>query len=167
MDAPAAEGEIGNRRTLLDRCVLFLATGFGLGYVPFAPGTFGSLIGLPLVWGLHFLPVWGQALAAATSFAIGVPICDRGARLLGSKDPGAVVFDEIAALAVLFLGAGLNLVSAAVGFVLFRLLDVTKPWPARRLERLPGGLGIMADDCAAALYAAAGLWLIHKTFGLW
>jgi len=154
-------------RSLSDRLILVLATGFGLGYIPFAPGTFGSLAGLPLAWGLHFLPVWGQVVAAVLCFAIGVPICDRGARLLGSKDPGAVVFDEIAAFAVLFLGTGFNLVSAAVGFVLFRLLDVTKPWPARRLEQLPGGLGIMADDCAAAVYAAAALWSIHRTFGLW
>jgi phosphatidylglycerophosphatase A len=58
-------------------------------------------------------------------------------------------------------------VSAAVGFVLFRVADVVKPWPARRLERLPGGLGIMADDFVAAVYAAAALWLVHTTFGLW
>ncbi|MGE5193048.1 MAG: phosphatidylglycerophosphatase A [Deltaproteobacteria bacterium] len=144
-----------------------MATGFGLGYAPFAPGTFGSLAGLLLAWGLHFLPLWEQILAALLCFLIGIPICAAGARLLGAKDPGAVVFDEIAAFPVLFLGTGVNLVSAAVGFVLFRVLDVAKPWPARRLERLPGGLGIMADDFAAALYTAAALWLVHITYGLW
>ncbi len=165
-DTPDNAGE-RNPRSLSDRLILLLATGFGLGYVPFAPGTFGSLAGLPLAWGLQFLPVWGQILAAAICYAVGVPVCSRAARLLGEKDPGAVVFDEVAAFAVLFLGAGVNLVSAAVGFVLFRVLDVVKPWPARPLERLPGGLGIMADDFAAAVYAAGVLWLIHNTFGLW
>ena len=167
MDAPGAQRKGENQRSLSDRLILLLATGFGLGYVPFAPGTFGSLAGLPLAWGLHFLPVWGQVLAAVSCFLVGIPICARGARRLGSKDPGAVVFDEIAAFAVLFIGAGCNLVSAVVGFVLFRLLDVIKPWPARRLERLPGGLGIMADDFAAAVYAAAALWFIHFMVGLW
>jgi phosphatidylglycerophosphatase A len=164
--APDNEGA-ETRRSFSDQLVLLPATGLGLGYVPFAPGTFGSLAGLPLAWGLHFLPVWGQILAAVACFLVGVPVCGRGARLLGSKDPGAVVFDEIAAFAVLFLGTRVNLVTMAAGFVLFRLLDVAKPWPARRLERLPGGLGIMADDFAAAVYAAAVLWLIHKAFGLW
>jgi phosphatidylglycerophosphatase A len=167
MDVPEGVRNGQHPRALPDRLILILATGFGLGYLPIVPGTFGSLAGLPLAWGVHFLPVWGQILAAVLCFLIGVPVCDRGARLMGSKDPGAVVFDEIAAFAVLFIGTGLGLVSGAVGFVLFRVLDVLKPWPARRLEHLPGGWGIMADDCAAAIYAAGLLWFIHKTFGLW
>ena len=167
MDASEGERNSQKPRSLPDRLILLLATGFGLGYLPFAPGAFGSLAGLPLALGLHFLPLWGQLVAAVVCFLVGIPICTAGARLLGSKDPGAVVFDEIAAFAVLFLGTGLNLVTLAVGFVLFRVLDVTKPWPARRLELLPGGLGIMADDFAAALYATGLLQLIHKSFGLW
>ena len=78
------------------------------------------------------------------------------------KDPGQVVFDEIAAFSVVFLFVPISLRSAILGFLLFRLFDVWKPWPARRLERLPGGLGIMADDFAAAVYAAGGLWLIDR-----
>jgi phosphatidylglycerophosphatase A len=147
--------------TLADRALLFLATGFGLGYAPRAPGTVGSLAGLPLVWGIQHLSFpLAEPVAAVLLFLVGIPICSAGARLLGAKDPGAVVFDEIAAFPVLFLGISLNLATGAVGFVLFRMFDVLKPWPASRLERLPGGLGIMADDCAAAIYAAAGLWLI-------
>jgi phosphatidylglycerophosphatase A len=113
------------------------------------------------VWGIQHLAVpLAEPLAAVILFLIGIPICSAGARLLAAKDPGAVVFDEIAAFPVLFLGMPLNLATGAMGFVLFRMFDVWKPWPASRLEHLPGGLGIMADDCAAAVYAAAGLWLI-------
>jgi phosphatidylglycerophosphatase A len=153
-------------RSPFDRVVLILATGFGLGYSPFAPGTFGSLWGLPLAWGIHQFPEWAQILAPVLCFAVGVPICTRAARLFGLHDPGAVVFDEIAAFSVVFLGTRLNWQTATLGFVLFRVFDVWKPWPARWLERLPGGWGIMADDFAAALYAAAGLWLIDWQFPL-
>src|SRR5947207_2143646 len=155
---------VQNSRTFFDRILLLFATGLGLGYAPFAPGTFGSLAGLPLAWGLHFLPLWGQVAAAALLFAIGIPICAAGSRLLRAKDPGAVVFDEIAAFGVVFLFAPFTAVSAPAGFLLFRLFDVWKPWPARRLESFPGGLGIMADDLVAGLYAAASLWLIARWF---
>jgi phosphatidylglycerophosphatase A len=74
------------------------------------------------------------------------------------------VFDEIAAFGVVYLLVPFNLLTAVLGFVLFRLFDIWKPWPARRLERLPGGLGIMADDFAAGLYAAGSLWLIDLWF---
>ena len=156
--------------SLADRLLLLVATGFGLGRAPVAPGTFGSLAGLPLAWGLSFLPLWGRVAGAIGCFLVGIPICGAGARLLNAKDPGAVVFDEIAAFAVVFVVAPFNLATAVAGFVLFRLFDVWKPWPARRLELLPGGLGIMADDFAAGLYAAASLsfaqWLIAGWFPL-
>ena len=139
-----------------------LATGFGVGSIPTAPGTFGSLWGLPLVWGLQQLPPWGQYAAPIVCFAIGIPICGIAARRMGRKDPGAIVFDEIAAFPVVFLLVPINTVTAVVGFALFRLFDISKPWPAKRLERLPGGLGIMADDFAAAVYAAGLLWLIAR-----
>jgi phosphatidylglycerophosphatase A len=152
---------------LTDRAVLLIATGLGLGFVPFAPGTIGSLAGLPLAWGLNFLPLWGQLVAAVLAFLIGIPICAAGARLLGMKDPGPVVFDEIAAFSVLFLLVPFGIAPGVAGFLLFRLFDVWKPWPVRRLERLPGGLGIMADDFAAALFAAAGLWLMGYAVPYW
>jgi len=145
-----------------DRITLLVATGLGLGSVPVAPGTIGSLAGLPFAWGLHFLPLWGQVVVAAITFLVGIPVCAAGARLLGTKDPGAVVFDEIAAFSIVFLFVPFNLLSAVLGFVLFRLFDIWKPWPARRVERLPGGLGIMADDFVAGFYASAALWLLVR-----
>ena len=149
-----------------DRALLFLATGLGLGYSPLAPGTVGSLLGLPLAWGIGQLPAWGQPVVAACLFLAGVPICAAGARLLNSKDPGAVVFDEIAAFSVLFLGVRINLLTGGLGFLLFRLFDVVKPWPISRLEKLPGGWGIMADDFAAALLAGIVLRFIDWRLSL-
>jgi phosphatidylglycerophosphatase A len=140
--------------------VVFVAVGCGLGLVPFAPGTFGSLAGPPLAWGIQQLPYWAQWLAPLVCFLVGVPICGIAARGLGLKDPGPVVLDEIAAFSVVFLGVNVNAKTAVLGFVLFSVFDITKPWPARQLERLPGGWGIMADDFAAAAYAGAILWLI-------
>src|SRR5262249_36961482 len=132
----------------------------GLGYSPVAPGTVGSLAGLPLAWGIQQLPPWGQPIAALLLFLAAVPICAAGASLLKAKDPRAVVFDEIAAFSVLFLGVKINVVTGGLGFVLFRLFDVAKPWPIGQLERLPGGWGIVADDFAAALLAGIVLRFI-------
>jgi len=172
MKIPAAEA--GSRPAGFS-LALFLATCGGVGWVPVAPGTFGSLAGLVLAlvtgWAATGLAAAGglagrQAVAAievglvAVLFAVGVPICTRAARLLGGKDPGPVVLDEAVAvplvLAVVPPAARGPLV-LAVAFALFRVFDILKPPPCRRLERLPGGLGIMADDIAAALLAAACL----------
>lgn len=152
---------------------LLVATCGWVGRIPFAPGTFGSLVGLPLslatgtaaarlagMVGLeHATPLIELALIAAL-FLAGIPLCTRAARLLGSKDPGAVVLDEAVAvptvLALVPLAARGPAVLAAA-FVLFRVFDILKPPPVRQAERLPGGLGIMADDQVAAGFAAAGL----------
>ena len=142
--------------------VVLLATGLGLGLIPWAPGTFGSLLGLPLAWGLQHLPDWMRYLAPVFCYLAGVPICSRAAKRMGLKDPGSVVFDEIAAFSVVFLAVPVTFASAICGFVLFRLFDITKPWPARRLEMLPDGWGIMADDFAAGVYAGFVLWLIAR-----
>lgn len=138
----------------------------GLGLVPWAPGTFGSLLGLPLAWELGHLSFWVQIVAAVAIFLAGIPICQRGAKVLGLKDPGAVVFDEIAAFPVMFLFVPFHLGTAILGFLLFRLFDITKPWPARRLEMLPGGLGIMADDLIAGIYAGVAVWGIDRWLAL-
>lgn len=134
-----------------------------MGRIPRAPGTFGSLLGLPLAWGVQQLPPAWQFVAAALIFAIGIPICERGARLLHSKDPGAVVFDEIAAFPVMILFVPFQTAAVSVaGFLLFRLFDISKPWPCRPLEQLPGGLGIMTDDLVAGLYSGAALLCVAR-----
>jgi phosphatidylglycerophosphatase A len=148
--------------TAFDRALLLVATGLGVGYVPFAPGTFGSLLALPLAWGMQQFPLGWQLALAAACFVSGVAICSRAARPLGGGDPGQIVFDEIAAMLVVFLPTRLTAATALIGFALFRLFDITKPWPVGRLERLPGGLGIMSDDFAAGVYSALVLHCIAR-----
>lgn len=152
--------------TPFDKFVLFLAEGFGLGRIKPAPGTWGSLWGIPLGFALGYCETtwWIRLLVAAAMFVVGVPICAKGAALRNAKDPGSVVWDEIAAFPIVYAfvpltGDRLWLVLLA-GFVLFRIFDIWKPPPVRQCDRLTGGLGIMIDDTVAALYAAGFLWLL-------
>jgi phosphatidylglycerophosphatase A len=130
-----------------------VATGLGSGYAPFAPGTAGSLVGLALFWPLHRLSLAAQAGVTALVFVLGVVAATHVARRLGVEDPGLVVADEVVGMWVSLLGVPLTGVTAVAGFVLFRVFDVFKPYPARDLERLPAGWGIMCDDVMAGVYA--------------
>ena len=175
----------------MNRFLLFLAQGFGIGRIPFAPGTFGSLLGLGwfallLLAGNFWVYLGGTILGLALS----VWLCGAGEKILNQKDPGSIVMDEIAAMPVCYLGwvALLNFNSAMpspefffsnqkgiviIGiFAVFRLFDVWKPWPVRQSQSLPGGWGVTIDDALAAVYvnvavliffAAVG-FLISRTF---
>ena len=146
--------ESGPGPTVGDRIAYGLATGLGAGHGPIAPGTWGSLPALALAWLVEpRLGGWGVASLAALVTLAGTWAADRTARRLGERDPGRIVVDEIAGqlVALCFLPATPQVLLA--GFLLFRILDVVKPWPAHRLEELPGGSGIMADDLMAGLYA--------------
>jgi phosphatidylglycerophosphatase A len=140
---------------------VWVATGFGVGLVTRGPGTVGSLLwGMPLAWSIGSLPAIGwQVLAIAALIAVGVPICTAAGRALGGKkDNQAIVWDEIVTVPIVFLVVPLaNWNIAAAGFILHRLMDITKPPPARQVERLPEGLGVMADDVIASLYACVSL----------
>lgn len=132
----------------------WIAFGFGSGLVPWAPGTFGTLAALPLYLILAPLPLGGYLAALAVVIVIGIWACDRTARDLGRKDPGAIVWDEFAGLLVTLTGAPAGWGWLLAGFLLFRCFDILKPWPIRWLDRrVPGGLGIMLDDLAAGLAA--------------
>jgi phosphatidylglycerophosphatase A len=144
-----------------DRVLEFLATGAGLGRLPGAPGTYGSVWGLALAWAAAPLGEWVRMAAAAGCFLAGIPLCHRVAARWNQTDPCAIVWDEIAAVPFLFLLTPFTARNAVVGFILFRLFDTVKPWPVRRFEKLHGGLGIMADDLAAALGSAVVLWVVH------
>jgi phosphatidylglycerophosphatase A len=133
-----------------------VATWFGCGFVPKAPGTAGALGAIPL----YLLAARGGrpwvALAAVVVTLVGVWASSVVARQLDSKDPQIVVVDEVAGLLVTMLPmARVTWPAVVVGFVLFRLFDMTKPWPVRRIERLPGGWGIVLDDIAAGVLGAA------------
>lgn len=151
---------------------LLIATCGGIGWIPWAPGTFGSLAGVPLAIATGTAATF---LASATGlqgpvpvalveagiivvlFAASVPIASHAATLLERKDPGPVVIDEVIAVPLVLTVVppserGWPVFVAA--FILFRIFDILKPPPCRQLERLPGGLGIMADDQAAAIYGA-------------
>jgi phosphatidylglycerophosphatase A len=137
----------------LDSLARWVATGFGSGYSPFAPGTAGSIVGLVLFLPLAGLAWPAQLAATAAVTLVGAWAAGRVARSLGRKDPGLVVVDEVAGQWATFLALPFTPVIALAGFLLFRVMDIVKPWPARDLERLPGGWGIMADDVAAGIYA--------------
>jgi phosphatidylglycerophosphatase A len=171
-----------SRRTTGDYVALAVAT-CGVGLLPFAPGTWGSLVGVALylfaravsvrvltngaAGGLSAAQL--NALQTATLLLLvsgitlaGVWAATRAEKLLGRKDPGAVVIDEVAGQLITFAFVPFNSSAWIVvtGFVLFRLFDIWKPYPVRRLESLESGLGIMADDVLAGFYAATVLALI-------
>jgi phosphatidylglycerophosphatase A len=148
-------------RALLDP-VHFFALGFGSGLSPVAPGTFGTLAALPLAFVLLNIPAplaWAVVIVCVLG---GIRLTGISADRLGVPDHPAIVWDEIAAFLglVLVLPAGWAWILA--GFVFFRLFDAVKPWPIRDLDhRLKGGLGIMLDDLAAAVFAAGCVWLLN------
>jgi phosphatidylglycerophosphatase A len=154
-------------RSVGDRLLLAAATGLGAGYLPGSPGTFGSLWGLAIAWGLATAGLSGGWWAAACLplLAAGVPICGRASRLLGGSDPTAVVYDEYASFPLAFVLVDVSPISALVAFLFFRLLDIAKPWPIRAGEHLPRGWGIMADDVLAALLAAPLTWGVLHLWG--
>ena len=142
-------------RTVFTDPVHFLAFGFGSGLAPFAPGTFGSLPGVLLFWLTLGLGTYVQFFVAAAIAIAGVWICGVSARRIGVHDHGGIVWDEIAGMYLTLLAAPVSVKGWVLAFVLFRLMDIVKPWPIRDLDhRLRGGAGIMLDDLAAALYAA-------------
>jgi phosphatidylglycerophosphatase A len=141
------------RKDPLSILATVLATGFGSGYSPVAPGTAGSIVGLLLFWPLARLDSWLQLAAALALFPVGVLASSQVARRVADKDPGIVVVDEIVGMWVCLLFVPFNLTTAVLGFFLFRAMDIVKPYPARDLEGLRGGWGIMADDVMAGIYA--------------
>jgi phosphatidylglycerophosphatase A len=140
-------------RKVGDSLASVVATAFGSGYLPVAPGTAGSAIGLLLFWPMAGWRWPWQLGACLAVFLVGVLAAARVAQRVGRKDPGIVVVDEVVGQWVTLAALPLTPATAALGFLLFRAMDILKPWPARDLEHLPGGWGIMADDVAAGVYA--------------
>jgi len=138
---------------------LACATVLGTGYVPVAPGTFGSAAGL-LVWRLLPASPVVQAAVIVGLFALGSWSGTVAERHFGRTDPGQVVIDEVMGMLITLFLNPVGWMGALGAFLLFRIADVIKPFPANRLERLPGGVGIMADDGMAAVYANIALRVV-------
>jgi phosphatidylglycerophosphatase A len=147
---------------------LVVATALGVGYVPVAPGTFGSAVGLLLWFALPSSPLVQAAVIVAV-FVIGSWSGSVAERHFDRVDPGQVVVDEVAGMLVTLFLIPTGWIGAIAGFFLFRISDIIKPYPANRLEHLPGGIGIMADDVMAGVYANLALRLTlaaaHRVIG--
>jgi phosphatidylglycerophosphatase A len=177
-----------NQRSLSDYLALAIAT-CGVGYLPVAPGTWGSIVGvgLYLLWSAlslrmlhaltddHSVPIWFDSLQKASTLGLvfcvtmaGIWAATRVEKLSGRKDPGIVVIDEVAGQLLTFVFVPLLLWAQwpliVAGFLLFRLFDIWKPYPIRRLEALEAGLGIMADDVLAGIYAATVMSLLTSIY---
>ncbi len=153
-----ADGNLA--KTVLTDPVHVLAFGLGTGLSPVAPGTVGSLLGVLLAWLTLGLPFAAQAGLGAALVVAGVWLCGESARRIGVHDHSGIVWDEIAAMYLVLFWQDFEPVTWAVGFGLFRLFDIWKPWPISDLDhRMKGGAGIMLDDLVAALYAAVLLAL--------
>ena len=136
------------------RLALLIATCGYIGFAPVAPGTFGSAAGVALVYLVRASSTasWVEPVLIVALFAAGVWAASSTERQLGGTDPGPVVIDEVVGLLITVMWIPVTPLGALAGFLIFRVLDVVKPWPSRQLESLHGGLGIMADDAMAAVY---------------
>lgn len=143
----------------MSRFALLLATCFGIGRVPFAPGTAGTVPGVLLALALHAVGnPWIEIGVIVLVAIVGVWAASEAERQFALIDPGPVVIDEVLGMLVTVFLLPVSLTGALIGFVVFRVCDVIKPFPARRMEHLPGGWGVMGDDFMAGLW---GLAIMH------
>jgi phosphatidylglycerophosphatase A len=137
-----------------ERALIFLASGFYIGTVPFAPGTFGSILGLPIAFLLSRLNLLLSVSFILLFIFFAIGIASAAEKILNQKDPAKIVIDEVAGLMVTFTGLAFDLRTAIAGFIIFRVLDILKPFPIRTLERsISGGSGVVLDDVMAGIYA--------------
>jgi phosphatidylglycerophosphatase A len=146
----------------MKRVALLVATSGGAGYSPIAPGTAGSAVGVVIFWFTRGWPIAWQAALLVLIALVGTWAASVAAVHFGREDPGEVVVDEVAGQLLTLMATGASFYGTALGFFIFRALDIVKPWPANRFERLPGGLGIMADDLMAGVYGNLALQIAAR-----
>lgn len=153
-------------KTVFQSPVHIFAFGFGSGLAPFAPGTFGTLAAIPIYWLLSFLPLWLYALVLLAAIIFGIWVCGESAKRLGVPDHGGIVWDEFVGFWITMLAAPSGLGWILVGFVLFRIFDIWKPWPIYIVDdKVKGGFGIMLDDMIAGAYAFMIMQILALFFG--
>lgn len=158
---------ISTKRWHLTNPAVFFATGFGVGLIPLAPGTWGSFLAVIMAWWI--VSIFGQfslLIATVLFFCIGIWVSDLCIKRFSCSDPKQVVIDEIAAQWLVLLIVPLEFLNYLIGFFLFRLFDIFKPWPIYWVDRnIKGGFGIMADDILAAIYAIIILYGVSTWTG--
>lgn len=133
---------------------MFFATGCFIGNIPFAPGTFGTILGLPLCFFLAKTELPVAVLLTVIFIVFAILIAHDAEKILKKNDPGCIIIDEVAGLVVTFIGLNFNMISAPAGFIIFRFFDILKPFPIRFLEKkVPGGAGVVMDDIMAGIYS--------------
>ena len=140
----------------VSQIILLAATGAGIGYLPWLPGTFGTCVAVPLSLALNQLAthaLWSALIALVGIIAFAIWSSGKAAMMLGVKDPQVIVIDEIAGFLIANFLNQSKLSSLILAFILFRFFDIVKPFPARQFEKLPGGFGIVLDDIVAGVYA--------------
>jgi len=151
----------------MKRPVMWLATGFGAGLSPRAPGTAGSLVGVLLYIAVAKLPLVAYLTLVVVLALLGVWLCQRAGRILGVADHPGIVWDEIVGLLLAMTATPPSWQGTLLGFALFRAFDILKPWPVGLIDRrVPGGAGVMLDDLMAGLYALACLQILRHTYGI-
>jgi len=135
-----------------EKSVLFIATGCFIGNIPLAPGTFGTLVGIPICFFLSKIDIQISILCIIIFILAAIFISREAEKILHKNDPGSVVIDEIAGIMVTLAGLPFNTMVVALGFIIFRLFDIFKPFPIKQIEmKLSGGTGIVMDDIAAGV----------------
>jgi phosphatidylglycerophosphatase A len=155
-----------NPQSATTSLALAFATVGGVGYIPLAPGTFGSAVGL-LVWWLLPPSAAAQSVAIVVLFALGCWAGNIAEHHFGRTDPGHVVIDEVVGVLITLFMNPVTWKGAIAAFLAFRVMDIIKPFPANRLEHLHGGLGVMADDAMAAVYANVAMRVVILASGNW
>lgn len=154
---------------MIDRAAVWLATGFGLGRMPVASGTFGTLLALPIVWlfWAHWElgPVWQGVVAVVLSLAA-IPVCSGAERHFGTKDDGRIVADEYMTFPLCMIGLPWNPWVMLMAFLSCRFFDIAKPAPADQLQRIKGGTGIVIDDVVASLYSLLFNHVVYWGWGM-
>ena len=143
--------------------IMFIATGCYSGYLPKAPGTWGSLVGLVLFFLLHTLSLPVYLAVVAGLFVVGSFAAGEAEKILDNRDPGVVVIDEIVGILITMIAVPVTPLTMALGFILFRIFDIAKPFPVNFFDqRFHGGLGIMLDDVVAGIYSLIILQLLVR-----